>query len=629
MKVGCVKRNDALFIGSFILFALLPIFMFLNKLLIADESYFMFIGDKISHGSVLYKDFIDNKVPGIFYLNALAFFIFGKSFVVPRMILFMFNAMSALIIYLIGRKLWNENIARMSSIFFLISIYAPTIPGSDVLTEQFVVFFGLLGFFVFLKSHYWKYLILTGFLLGVAMLFKQVGVLFYLIICMYYILNLRAKENRNNIYIYQSIKSLILILCGLIVPVLLATLYFYRMGVIHEFIYWSFTFFIEGNYGYRIDLFRLMPPLRVLTILWILASFSAVSIIYKYIANKYSSSSLFALIWLLAFVSTLAIRQHPQYLITILPPVCLLTSVASEKFLHLFYLRNIRKTISKKEIIRGVVIICILGLATFNIYMIVSGDNRIIERNDLASQINASNFITLHTKPGEKILSFPFEPFIYFMSGRDPAVKYPFFVHYPTDRIEALRIVDELNKSKIRYIVVSTTDAGEGNKDIYQFIIKNYFRINQNYFKWTIYELDSIGQHNASDWTQRGISFGTQGMYNESVQAFEKALDLRPDYGPAWINKGLAFFKLEKYNESLQAYSNAIEINPNNADAWNGKAIALYKMDQYEDALKASSRALEIEPNVAGYWNKFLVLKSLHRDAEAEAALSKVKELAY
>ena len=95
-----------------------------------------------------------------------------------------------------------------------------------------------------------------------------------------------------------------------------------------------------------------------------------------------------------------------------------------------------------------------------------------------------------------------------------------------------------------------------------------------------------------------------------------------------WANKGAALLVLGKYNESLQAYNKAIAINSNDAVAWNGKV--LYLAGKYEDALTALNRAIEIKPKVAGYWYyKSLALKSLHQDAVAEAALSKAEELGY
>ncbi len=43
----------------------------------------------------------------------------------------------------------------------------------------------------------------------------------------------------------------------------------------------------------------------------------------------------------------------------------------------------------------------------------------------------------------------------------------------------------------------------------------------------------------------------------------------------AWNNKGIALKDLGKYEEAIQAYDKAIEIKPDYHLAWNNKGIAL------------------------------------------------------
>ena len=93
--------------------------------------------------------------------------------------------------------------------------------------------------------------------------------------------------------------------------------------------------------------------------------------------------------------------------------------------------------------------------------------------------------------------------------------------------------------------------------------------------------LPVLGQQSAADWNKQGISLLKQGKYNESLMAFDKALEIKTDYGPAWANKGAALLVLGKYNESLQAYNKAIAINSNDAVAWNGKGKVLYLTGKY------------------------------------------------
>jgi tetratricopeptide (TPR) repeat protein len=64
----------------------------------------------------------------------------------------------------------------------------------------------------------------------------------------------------------------------------------------------------------------------------------------------------------------------------------------------------------------------------------------------------------------------------------------------------------------------------------------------------------------------------------------------------AWYNKGEALYNLSKYNESLEAYNKAIELNQSYAAAWSRKGAALRGLGKYNESLKAYDRAIELDP---------------------------------
>jgi 4-amino-4-deoxy-L-arabinose transferase-like glycosyltransferase len=349
---------------SFVLLALILPLYYIHGSLSPDESNFMFIGDSINHGSTLYKDFIDNKPPGIFYLNAFIFLLFGKSFYASRIVLFIINTLSALIIYFLGKNQWNERVGQLSSLLFLIGVYNPLVQGFYVLTEQYMVFFGLLGFFVFLKFRYWAYLIPVGFFLGMSTLFKQSGILFYIVICMYYLLGLLDRENRNKVFTYTAIKSLLLILIGFSIPVIITVVFFYREGVIYDFLYWSIFYYIRGQYGSSFDITSLFQPINSLTIIWIPASISVAIILYNSIIKRVQYHDLLVVCWLSLFAYTLVIRQSGHYFIQILPPACILASIT---LIRLPFLENIKEAFSRKGVIKILILIFVVWMVSHTI----------------------------------------------------------------------------------------------------------------------------------------------------------------------------------------------------------------------------------------------------------------------
>ena len=345
MKLGYDNIISYFFIVSFILLALILPFYYIQSFLSPDESGFMFIGDSINHGSIPYKDLIDNKPPGIFYLNALIFVIFGKSFYASRIVLFIINALSALIIYYLGKDLWDKQIGRLSSILFLIGVYNPLIEGYFVLTEQYMVFFGLLGILVIFKFRDWRCLVPVGFFFGIATLFKQPGILFFVLILAYYFSELLNKENQSKVFIYKLIKSSLLISIGFLIPIFITVVFFYREGVLYDFIYWSLLFFISGKYGTAFDITSLFQPINSLVIIWIPALISVAIIIYNLVMKKVQYNNLMAVCWLLLFGYTLATRQYGHYFIQILPPACILASVTLTRVTNL---KDMKEVLSKK-----------------------------------------------------------------------------------------------------------------------------------------------------------------------------------------------------------------------------------------------------------------------------------------
>ncbi|RPJ64758.1 MAG: tetratricopeptide repeat protein [Alphaproteobacteria bacterium] len=60
-------------------------------------------------------------------------------------------------------------------------------------------------------------------------------------------------------------------------------------------------------------------------------------------------------------------------------------------------------------------------------------------------------------------------------------------------------------------------------------------------------------------------------------------------------NKGNSLYYLGRYEEAILAYNKTIEINPQYANAWHNKGVSLDNLGRHEEAVVCYNRAKELE----------------------------------
>jgi tetratricopeptide (TPR) repeat protein len=104
-------------------------------------------------------------------------------------------------------------------------------------------------------------------------------------------------------------------------------------------------------------------------------------------------------------------------------------------------------------------------------------------------------------------------------------------------------------------------------------------------------------QQNESKWFKVGSTRFDQGRYNESLQAYNKVIDINPQNAAAWNNRGIDLGLLGKYDNALRSFLKATTINSSFAEAWFNVGIAYDFFGEYNNAIDAYTRATEINPN--------------------------------
>jgi tetratricopeptide (TPR) repeat protein len=92
------------------------------------------------------------------------------------------------------------------------------------------------------------------------------------------------------------------------------------------------------------------------------------------------------------------------------------------------------------------------------------------------------------------------------------------------------------------------------------------------------------------------ISFA-QGEYEQAVNYWKKATEVKPDDPRAYSNIGFAYYELNQLDEAITQWKFAVNSNSQFDEVWAGLGIALYDKGQTEEAIAAYQKALEIDSN--------------------------------
>src|SRR5262245_23732436 len=146
-----------------------------------DEGEYAYAGELILHGVPPYQQAYNMKFPGTYYSYAAIMSVFGKTPAGIHYGLVLVNALTALLVFGIGRRLLGDPAGAAAAIIFLLLTVDRWVMGTAAHATHFVLLPALGGLYLLLLAldapRAWK-LVAAGALLGIAVLMKQHAVLF-------------------------------------------------------------------------------------------------------------------------------------------------------------------------------------------------------------------------------------------------------------------------------------------------------------------------------------------------------------------------------------------------------------------------------------------------------------------
>jgi len=113
----------------------------------------------------------------------------------------------------------------------------------------------------------------------------------------------------------------------------------------------------------------------------------------------------------------------------------------------------------------------------------------------------------------------------------------------------------------------------------------------------------------AEEFFQEGNTFAQSAQLQNAVSAYQKAIELDPEYQAVYANLGVVYYQLEQLDLAAQQYEKALELNPDDGEVtYNLGALNLQRAlisgtdpdpELMAQAISLLERALELSPGLA------------------------------
>lgn len=112
--------------------------------------------------------------------------------------------------------------------------------------------------------------------------------------------------------------------------------------------------------------------------------------------------------------------------------------------------------------------------------------------------------------------------------------------------------------------------------------------------------------------------------FDEALESYDKAIEIKADYAIAFNNRGNTLKDLKRFEDALLSYDNAIARKPDYANAFNNRGVTLQAMKRPVEALASYDKAIEVKADYAeAFFNRGVTLQGLNRLDDALTSYDK------
>lgn len=235
----------------------------------SDSGMFAYGASEILSGRLLYRDFWDNKPPGVFYIDAMAMLIGGEGPWAIWWLGFIWITITILVYFSIMRRIFDAYLAFLGSILFLLTLMYPNYYQAGNFTEVYSLLPQMLCIATavgYLTSRKDRWIVALGFSTATIFLIKQtnisIGLSALAIILCYDLWRLSFRRAGTHLFYF---------LVGMLLPIGGVILYWGSRGGLKDL--FQATIFDNLQYAQRgLSIVSLYGMLRTLLIVQPMAS---------------------------------------------------------------------------------------------------------------------------------------------------------------------------------------------------------------------------------------------------------------------------------------------------------------------------------------------------------------------
>ncbi|MBI3091634.1 MAG: glycosyltransferase family 39 protein [Candidatus Tectomicrobia bacterium] len=432
-----------------------------------DEGENAYMAQLLLKGYPPYTLAYQYKLPGVYFAYALIMGLFGQTLVGIHLGLLLINAGTTLLLWRLGRRLFDEEIGLLAAASFALLSLSRSVQGIFAQAEHFVVLPALAGLLLLLRgmeSGKASAIALSGLLLGLGFLMKQPGFLFVLLGIALPLITYADSPGK------RRLRQAALVAATASLPLLGTCVALWLTGAFEKFWFWTFTYAKE----YVVSL-----PLAVgarqlqsnggrivaaAPLLWGLAGVGLVSLAWPCAWRSART------MWLVVIASFLATTPgyffRPHYFVLLLPAAALLVGLGVRALQRLAgrqaALRRRLPPNAARAIGVGIMLLALLqGVVNERRYLFAVTPQEATRAtyglNPFPESLVIADYIKARTTKEDRIAVLGSEPQIYFYADRLSATGYihlyALMQDYPFARRMQEEMIREIEAAAPRYIV--------------------------------------------------------------------------------------------------------------------------------------------------------------------------------